>query len=111
MKKLVVIVLIISLSITSLFATTKEIKYTPYSEQEFPVWTQKLRRGEILFFGSLALSFPLVVLAYDLSVNKFGAKPINDTNKRVLIQLGAASAVALTISLTDLIIGEVRDEK
>lgn len=89
---------------------TNSFEYIPYEDQEFPVWTQKLRRGEIIFFGSMALSFPLVVLAYNLSVDKFGAKPIEDDNTKVLVQMGAAACVAFTISLTDFIIGEVNGE-
>ncbi len=113
MKKYVAVILIFILCSSFIFASNKtgdKFEYTPYEEQEFPEWTHKLRRGEIIFFGSLALSFPLVVLTYNLSVNNFGAPPIDDPNKRLLIQLGAASAVALTISLTDFIIGEVKDE-
>ncbi len=90
---------------------TKLPDYEPYTKDEFPIWSGKLRRAESLFFGSFPLALPLVVLAYNLAVN-LGAPPVEETAgiKTALVQLGAAAGVSFTIALTDFIIGEVRGE-
>jgi hypothetical protein len=41
----------------------------PYAPDEFPAWTQDLRRAEIIFFGSLPFSLFFTFEAYD--VGKF----------------------------------------
>lgn len=131
MKKLTIRILVISMLIVistqCLFAAettttttttgsttttgTKLPDYEPYTKDEFPIWSGKLRRAESLFFGSFPLAFPLVVLAYNLAVN-LGAPPVEDSAgiKTVLVQLGAAAGVSFTIALTDFIIGEVKGE-
>lgn len=37
----------------------------PYTKEEFPDWALKLRRGEIVAFGTIPLTFILSYLAYD----------------------------------------------
>jgi len=37
----------------------------PYAPEEFPAWAHDLRRGEIIFFGSLPFSFFFTFEAYD----------------------------------------------
>lgn len=109
MKKAIILLLILFI-FSSLVYAENVISYEPYTTEEFPDWAHKLRRSEIIFFGALALAFPLTVFSYNLAVNSFNAEPINDPTKRLLIQFGAAAAIAFTISITDLIIGEISEE-
>ncbi|MDY4609322.1 MAG: hypothetical protein SPD11_01745 [Sphaerochaetaceae bacterium] len=125
--RILVVSLLVAISMQCLFAAetatttttagsttatgTKLPDYEPYTKDEFPIWSGKLRRAESLFFGSFPLAFPLVALAYNLAVN-LGAPPVEETAgiKTVLVQLGAAAGVSFTIALTDFIIGEVKGE-
>jgi hypothetical protein len=38
----------------------------PYTDEEFPSWAHSLRRGEILLFGSLPITFLLTNIGYGL---------------------------------------------
>ncbi|MGB4406686.1 MAG: hypothetical protein WBI82_07500 [Sphaerochaeta sp.] len=81
--------------------------YEPYLEQEFPLWTYKLRRAEILFFGSFVLTMGVASLGYTLAVNARWAPPAKDALTALFIQGGIAGTLALGISVADYIIGEV----
>lgn len=112
--RLVALILLMAIATQGLCAATTGTKlpdYEPYTAEEFPIWSGKLRRAESLFFGSFPLALPLVVLAYNLAVN-LGAPPVEENAgiKTALVQLGAAAGVSFTIALTDFIIGEVRGE-
>ena len=82
--------------------------YAPYEKNEFPLWTYKVRRAESLFFGSMALTLPVAVLAYNIAVNYLSAPPASSDINAFLIQLGVASSLSAGISLADYIIGETR---
>lgn len=109
--RLIALVLLVIISTQSLYAADKLPAYEPYTKEEFPIWSGKLRRAESLFFGSFPLTLPLVSLSYNLAVS-FGAPPVEDTPgiKTVLVQFGAAAGVSLCIALADFIIGEIRGE-
>lgn len=107
-KRLLVLLLIITLLASPLFAEA-ELSYEPYGEEEFPIWTMKMRRAESLFFGSLVITLPVSMLAWSLMAN---AGWVNgETNfSNFLCQAGIASALSLTIATTDFIIGEVQGD-
>jgi hypothetical protein len=50
-------------------AAEEEHVPVPYAPEEFPAWSRDLRRGEIIFFGSLPFSLFFTFEAYD--VGKF----------------------------------------
>ncbi len=48
--------------------------YEPYEDNEFPDWALDLRRGEVIFFGTIPFTFFASNLSYDLfryAVNNF----------------------------------------
>lgn len=47
-------------------AAEEEHVPVPYGPEEFPAWSQDLRRGEIIFFGSLPFSLFFTFEAYDI---------------------------------------------
>jgi hypothetical protein len=82
--------------------------YVPYEENEFPIWTYKVRRAESLFFGSMALTLPVAALAYNIAVNYLGATSASSDINAFLVQVGIASSLSAGITLADYIIGEVQ---
>ncbi len=103
---LLTVLLLFCLSLFPLASATLPA-YEPYQENEFPLWTYKLRRAEILFFGSFVLTMGVASLTYSLVVNAGWAPPAKDALTALLIQGGIASGLALGISVADYIIGEV----
>lgn len=81
--------------------------YEPYQENEFPLWTYKLRRAEILFFGSFVLTMGVAMLSYSIAVNARWVPPAKDDLTALMIQGGIASALSLGITVTDYILGEM----
>lgn len=107
-KKFLSIILIIMLSTTTLFSSGVELKdYEDYTIDEFPTWSWKLRRGESLFFGSLAVTFPVSVLAYNLVVNSpLVANKPTDKFTALKYQVSIATILSLSIAIGDYILGE-----
>jgi len=81
--------------------------YEPYQENEFPLWSYKLRRAEILFFGSFVLTMGVALLSYNLVVNAGWVPEAKDPLTALFIQGGIASGLSLGIAVADYIIGEV----
>ncbi len=81
--------------------------YEPYQEEEFPLWTYKLRRAEILFFGSFVVTMGFASLTYSLAKNAGWVPEAKDDLTALLIQAGIASGLSLGIAVADYIIGEV----
>jgi len=84
--------------------------YEPYEENEFPLWTYKLRRAEILFFGSFVITMAVATVGYSIAVNAGWVPPAKDDLTAILIQGGIASGLSLGISVADYIIGEVEEK-
>lgn len=104
MKRFLAVVLIFAISF-SLFSDPIEFEYEPYTEDEFPLWTYELRRAESIFFGSLVITFPLSMAAYNIAAN-LGMNTPDETYKQVLQQALWASGASLAIVLADWIIGK-----
>lgn len=109
MIKKTLLILIILLFCSSLLplASASLPAYEPYQENEFPLWTYKLRRAEILFFGSFVLTMGVASLSYSLAVSAGWAPPAKDPLTALLIQGGIASVLSLGITVTDYILGEL----
>ncbi|MCH3916346.1 MAG: hypothetical protein LKE40_02480 [Spirochaetia bacterium] len=110
------LLVVLCLSCASLFATdssssdttddSQDFTFEPYKAEEFPSWAVKLRRGESLFFGSLAFSMPVVTLGYGVGVSA-GLLSYPDDDLQLLKQeLVVAATISLFIAVTDYIIGE-----
>ena len=109
MMKKTLFMMVLLLFCLSLFPLASESLpvYEPYHEDEFPLWTYKLRRAEILFFGSFVLTIVVANLTYNIVVNAGWAPSAKDDLTALLIQGGIASGLSLGISVADYIIGEV----
>lgn len=108
MKKVILIILLFAFSF-SLFSTpvTREsfgekYEYEEYKDEEFPLWSIELRRGESLFFGSLALTYPLSLMIFGF------ASPDMDVKDKALWSLIPAVSSSLILSVADWIIGKVQ---
>lgn len=97
-KKSIAFILIICL-VAPVFALDMK-NAEPYGENEFPKWTQKVRRGEILFFGSLPLTFAATTLGTNLAKKDMEFLP----------KLGIAAGVSAVIVIVDYILGLGRNE-
>ena len=107
-KHIALLVLMILIFSLLPLASTPLPTYVPYEENEFPVWTYKLRRGEILFFGSLVITMAVSSLAYTVAVSSGAIPEANTALDALLIQAGIASVLSLGVSVADYIIGEVQ---
>ena len=106
MRRIIALLLAVLIALPPLAADTIDFEYEPYTEEEFPIWAHELRRAESIFFGSLAITFPLSMGAYSLATS-LGAQGPSEPYQQVLIQLGVAAGLSLIIALTDWIIGAV----
>lgn len=108
-KKAILLLLVMSLSIlTPVFSSDLNlVDYEPYSVNEFPDWSVKLRRGESLFFGSLAVTMPLTMLSYSVATNVGVMDSISDDTTEVLCELSVAAGLSLCIAIADYVIGEM----
>ncbi len=112
-KKALIIVLIISLSITSLFCetlkhSTLKYEYESYEEDEFPIWSNEIRRAETLFFGSYVFTLPISTLAVSALQ---GMNVISSTTaaKTAVISLSVATGLSITVATIDWILGRVQN--
>ncbi len=97
-KKSIALILIICLMAPVFALDMKDAE--PYAEDEFPKWAIDLRRGEILFFGSLPLTFAATTLGTTFAKKDMGFLP----------KLGIAAGVSTVIVLIDYFIGLGRNE-
>lgn len=105
MKKMVALLLIVAVLLPGLWAVEETEQWEPYREGEFPQWCYSLRRGETLFFGSLALTYPVVLLA-TASAGRFGVNvPDPYTPEGLAVTAGIACSISLGIVLADYIMG------
>ena len=108
MRKAIAILLIFLMAIPPVFSDPIEYEYVPYEEEEFPIWTMKLRRAESIFFGSMVITFPLTVAGYSVA-SAFGAPIEGDEFSLFWQQLGIASCFSLAIAGIDWLIGYLSD--
>lgn len=88
----------------------------PYQPDEFPGWTEDLRRAEILALGSYPISFlltssafgiyRLITPAYSGDIKLAPGDISQDRYTALFVSIG----LSLTIALTDFILGKIFDE-
>ena len=90
----------------------------PYGVDEFPAWVKDVRRGEIIFFGSLPFTLLITTLGYqtvDYFQVRSGPNPeeavwgnlSEDDRKTVLV---ASLSAALVIAVADYVMGRILDD-
>jgi hypothetical protein len=101
-----------------------------YDPQEFSPFLQDLRRGEIIFFGSLPMSLFVCFEVYDISryfyvrsrdgadeareyapwpVRRYGGKPYGAAETKWI--LVSALSLSLCAALVDFMIGNIREKR
>ncbi len=105
-----ILALLLLFPLSAVGTDSKTVTYEPYQSGEFPQWAYELRRGETLFFGSLVITFPLVVLGWN-GINLMGGDlPTSPAFETTLKQAGVACVLSFGIALADWIIGEVQEK-
>ena len=103
MRRTIAIVVLVVLCLQPLLAD-----YTPYSQDEFPQWSLKLRRAETLLFGSLPITLGMTSISYAVAIS-LGAPPFtSDPTKNTLAIIGVAGGLSLLVALADYILGEMQ---
>jgi hypothetical protein len=94
----------------------------PYELNEFPGWSLKLRRGEIIAFGTLPITFLVTFFAYDIirfgvhgwdtEYSPFSNSIVKDYSFEEKVGLvTAACSLSVVIAVIDYWIGEVQHKK
>jgi len=99
MIKKAVVLLILAVLPFTLSAMTLE-GYEPYAENEFPHWAIETRRAECIFFGAVPLVYPFVSMAF----NQFNSSP------EITTMLLTSCGIAVTIAITDFILGVMQND-
>ncbi len=113
MKKALIILLIVSLTLSSLGAerlthSSLKYEYEEYEEEEFPIWSTELRRAETLFFGSYVFTIPIAGLALT-GLKSVGAVSGTTTESDAIITLSVASGLSLFVASLDWVIGRIQN--
>lgn len=74
----------------------------PYGEDEFSPGLIKLRRAEILLFGSLPLFYMMSSVAYDMIITE----PPN-TDSQLVQKMTISFSLSTLLALSDFIVGEI----
>lgn len=109
MKKLIALILLMTIALSAVFSAEVSLAYEPYQKDEFPQWALELRRAETIFFGSFALTLPLAIGAYNIAIN-MGATAPEKFSTAFMYQLAGAAGGALTITLVDWILGRMGND-
>lgn len=105
----IITVLVLLLIVFSLFPLSGEAlpDYEPYEEDEFPAWARDLRRGEIIFFGTIPFTFFVSAFSYD--IYKYASNNFNpdsapalfgNTTPPILTNEEKIQIIAVSISLS-----------
>lgn len=113
MKKALIILLIVSLTLSSLGAdrlthSSLKYEYEEYEDEQFPIWSTELRRAETLFFGSYVFTIPIAGLALT-GLKSVGAVSGTTTESDAIITLSVASGLSLFVASLDWVIGRIQN--
>ncbi len=93
--------------VSSGILAAEEIEPIPYEKDEFPQPLRDLRRGEIIFFGSVPITFLLSGLSWEIGQAVAGdSYPFSDSQHTYNILI-TAGTLSLGIALLDYIIGRL----
>ncbi len=120
MTKLFIIILFLLFLLTGFsYAGDNLPDYEPYEDSEFPQWAKDLRRGEIIFFGTIPFTFFVAGFSYDFYIYAsnnydstyapalFGNKtpPILSNTEKLQI-IGLSVSLSSFLAILDYILGE-----
>lgn len=84
--------------------------YEPYEEEEFPQWALDLRRGEVIFFGTIPFTFFVSTLSYDMYIyasnnfdSNFAPALFGNTTPPILTKNEKLQIIAFSVSLSTLL--------
>lgn len=91
-----------------------DAKPEPYGDNEFPAWSYKLRRFEVILFGSFPITYMLTSLVYDLVLMAsvgFNSLDTPDLNSDQVTwnKLIISGSLSLVIAIIDIIIDLAKD--
>ncbi len=113
-KKILAIILLLAFFITNLPSemlkhSDLKYEYEEYSEDEFPLWTNEIRRAETLFFGSFVFTIPIAGLSLN-ALRRFNViSSSTSTEKDALLTLSVAASLSLFVATLDWVIGKVQN--
>jgi len=94
-------------------------EYEPYQENEFPQWAHDLRRGEVIFFGTIPFTFFISSFSYNFYIYAsnnydleyapalFGNKtPPVLSNAEKLQIIGVSVSISSFLAILDYILGK-----
>ncbi|MDA3939587.1 MAG: hypothetical protein PF693_09790 [Spirochaetia bacterium] len=118
----VLIILLLMFPFFSIFGESLP-DYEPYEEKEFPKWARDLRRGEIIFFGTIPFTFFISSFSFDLyryASNNFdpdlapvllgNTTPIILTNNEKLQIITFSVSFSFILSVLDYLLGKPWNE-
>lgn len=122
MKRTVAAITLVSFLAAATWAQSDEP--VPYEEEEFPRWALDLRRGEIIFFGTLPFSLFFTSLGYSLiryGINNFdpayaptlvpGPNTVPLSQEEIVGVILTGVGLSLLAALADFIIGRILDKR
>ena len=84
--------------------------YEPYEEDEFPGWALNLRRGEVIFFGTIPFTFFISNLSYDIYQyasnnfdSNFAPALFGNTTPPILTNTEKLQIIAVSVSLSGIL--------
>ncbi len=81
--------------------------YEPYEKDEFPGWALDLRRGEVIFFGTIPFTFFVSTLSYNMYIyasnnfdTNFAPALFGNTTPPILSKNEKLQIIAVSVSLS-----------
>lgn len=123
-KKLLWLIMLLSLLGSASFSEEQDRNPEEYQEDEFPALLKDLRRGEIIFLGSLPVSLFLSFETYDIyrylaherspeyapwPFRRSGGVPYTEDEK--IGVLVSALSISFLVALSDFIIGKIIERR
>lgn len=78
----------------------------PYSDDEFPLWLRDIRRAEVIFFGSLPLTFILTGFVY--TAVKYGSASLNIQQADYVNFIAISSLVSAGVTILDYVLINIK---
>lgn len=122
MKKILLLVIILTVLLPfNLFSENEIIKPEEYGEDEFPLWSKKLRRGEIIAVGIFPIALLLTSLGFgyykyayhdfdsEYQPDFFGDSSAGRSTSDKHTILVSTGVFCVSFSLIDFLLGERRE--
>jgi hypothetical protein len=84
--------------------------YEPYEEEEFPKWARDLRRGEVIFFGTIPFTFFVSSFSYNFYIyasnnynSNYAPALFGNTTPPVLTNTEKLQIIYVSVSLSSIL--------